>query len=204
MAKSKMPPKRKNPFEPRPPILPVGDSDPRSIVPLIGEVTTSWEAAEISYSYLFSTIVSPVAGSRAVRRAYGSVISARTRKEMIESAGELFFHVFPNADIEGDFLHLLKIYNSAASRRNDVAHGMIIAGTGTRTGWYLEANTYSTKRDVTFQTPYAYTSAQMKEMANKISRLQYDVQAFRDILKAHFLSFDPKLRAQYLPPRNWM
>jgi hypothetical protein len=187
----------KNPFEPRPPILPVGDHGPLTIVPLIGEITTTWETTEIGYAYLFSTTIKPTIPMPAARRAYGSVVSPRARKQMIEAAGEVFFHLFPNELIEEQFANFLNVYDSASSRRNDIAHGVIVAGRKGRSGWYLEANTYSNKRDMKDDSPYAYTSAQMKQIANMFSRLRMDVEAFRNTLKEHFLSCDPKLRARY-------
>lgn len=188
---------RRNVFEPRPPILPVGDSDPRTLVPLIGEITTTWEGTEIAYSYFYATILKPTGyTSPAARRAYGSIISANSRKGMIESAAEVFFHLFPSATLEQETTDLLSMYSSAASRRNDIAHGVIM-NSKFGSGWYLEANTYSTKRDMAFTSPYAYTSTQIKKIANHINRLRFDVEAFRDTLKEHFQSCDPKLRARY-------
>ena len=189
---------RENPFEPRPKMLPVGDAEPMMIYPMIGQVITSWEGTEIGYSYLYATVLKPTGyTSPAARRAYGSIISVRSRKAMIESAAEVYFHLFPSPTIEQEMADLLNIYMSAASRRNDIAHGVIVSAQGPRTGWYLESNLYSNKRDVTSITPYAYTSDQMKRLAGQFVKLRFDVEGFRGTLKTHFLSFDPKLRAQY-------
>lgn len=188
---------RDNPFEPRPESLPIGDDNPHKIYPVIGEITTVWEGAEISYSYLFSTILRPTQSIPAARRAYGSIISAKSRRDMIEGAGEVFFHLFPNARLEQELGEFLNIYMSAANRRNEIAHGVIVRTTGQREGWYLEANTYSRKRDMNFNSPYAYTGAQMHQIASRFSRLRTDVEGFRSTLKEHFLSCDPRARARY-------
>jgi hypothetical protein len=116
---------------------------------------------------------------------------------MIEAAAEVFFHLFPDKSLEQETTDLLSMYGSAAARRNDVAHGIIIEGRAPRRGWYLEANTYSTKRDMTFTSPFAYTAAQIKKISDQISRLRFDVEGFRDTLKEHFQSCDPKLRGRY-------
>jgi hypothetical protein len=196
MAKAK-PPARLNPFQPRPPILLVGDADPRTLVPLIGQITTSWENAEIGYSYIYSTLLNPVRDSQAARRAYGSIISAVSRKATIESAAEVFFHKFPNETLEEETAHLLNVYIAGASRRNDVAHGVITNGIAPRTGWFVESNFYSNKRDIDFKSPYAYTSSQLSEIAKRMTALRFDTGALQDALKVHFLSCDPKLRGRY-------
>lgn len=188
---------RDNPFEPRPATLPRGDGDPREIVQCIGEITTVWEGTEISYSYLFATILRPTHSIPAARRAYGSIISAKSRRDMIDGAGEVFFHHFPNERLEQELGELLNIYMSAASRRNEIAHGIILNGQPPRWGWYLEANAYSAKRDVTFKSPYAYTSAQMHQIATWFNQLRTDVYTFGNTLKEHFLSCDPRARARY-------
>jgi len=189
---------RENPFEQRPTTLPVGDDDPRKIVPLIGEITTTWEGTEIAYAYLYATVLKPTGyTSPAARRAYGAIISAKSRKAMIEAAAEVFFHQFPSTTIELEMADFLKIYDSASGRRNDIAHGVIVSGQKPRSGWYLEANFYSNKRPMTFESPYAYTSAQMKRIASQFTALRFDVEAFRDTLKEHFQSSDPKYRARY-------
>jgi len=188
---------RANPFEPRPPILPNGDADPNVLLIQIGAVTTTWENTEIGYAYLFGFLAKPTGYAPAARRGYGAIISAKSRKDVIAGAAEVFFHLFPDQWLEQELADFLNIYISAASRRNDVAHGVIASGRSPRAGWYLEPNMYGNKRDVLLNTPYAYTSTQLKRLSKLFSGLRLDVEAFRRTLTRHYESSDPKRRARY-------
>jgi hypothetical protein len=152
---------------------------------------------EVAYSYLFNNVVRPQISSPALRRAYGAVISPRGRKGMIEAAAEVFFDQFPNSILEKEMKKFLNIYDSAASRRNDIAHGVIFSALAPYTGWYLEANAYSNKRSVKRETPYAYTSKQILWFGAQFTQLGFSVNTFRDRLKEHFSTCDPKPRAKY-------
>lgn len=197
MSKSKLPKVHINPFEPRPKILKVGDTDPREILVAVGNALGSWEMAEVSFAHLFNALVRPQINSPALRRAYGSIISSKVRREMIEASADVFFHQFPNTVLESEFGEFANIYSSAVSRRNDFAHGVVFAGLAPRKGWYLEANTYGSKRDVRRNSQYAYTSHQINAISKNFSNLASHAYAFGDTLKEHFASSDPKLRARY-------
>jgi len=174
----------------------MGDIDPRKICLAVGGALSDWENAEIAYSYLFNNLTRPQILSSAIRRAYGSVISVRSRREMIEAAAQVFFHEFPSTALEAELRDILNFYMSAAARRNDFAHGVVLSW-GASKGWYLEANMYSNKRSMTHATPYAYTSEQISKIASGFSRLTTDVNDLRDELQAHFRSCDPTRRARY-------
>ncbi len=115
---------------------------------------------------------------------------------MIEAAAEVFFHTFPNDELEGELDELMIIYGDASSRRNELAHGVAISRAAS--SWYLEANMYSDKRDVKQRdSPFAYTSDQIETLCAEFSRLLRGVNGFRDRLQDHFRSSPPTLRARY-------
>jgi hypothetical protein len=197
MAKSKSFAVHLNPFNPRPKTLPHGDPDPHKLLSAVGNAMGAWEMAEVSYSYLFNTLVRPKSTSIAIRRSYGSIASAKGRSSMVEAAAEAFFHAFPNKTLEAETQEFITLYNDASGRRNDIAHGVIYTALAPLTGYYLEANDYNNKRSITRQSPYAYTGTQVIKIAKDFTRLRMDVEAFRRTLKAHFQSADPKTREQY-------
>jgi len=167
-------------------MAPAGDFDPREIQRAIGSYLTSWEMTEVSFAYLFNATVRPDLNSEAIRRAYGSITSARTRKGMIEEGAKVFFKAFPENSLAKKLRDLLKVYDSAATRRNEVAHGIILAGLPPHTGWYLEANMYSSRRDVARESPYAYTSTQLYEFQRGLKQLGDDSYVLADALRELF------------------
>jgi len=189
--------RRANIFEKRPETLPHGDSDPYKIFSAVGQALSSWEMIEVSYAYLFNTLARPQTTSIAIRRAYGSIMAARGRREMIEAAAETFFHFFPFRPYEDDLKDIMNIYTSASSRRNDFAHGVVYTSLRPRTGFYLEANDYNNKRSINRLSPYAYTSNQIMKIAKQFTAHRWDVEAFRSEMTKHFQSSDPKVRDQY-------
>jgi hypothetical protein len=195
MSKSKKLKTHINPFEHQPNRLAVGDSNPVAICCAIGSTLTTWEMTEVAYSYLFNMIVRPRHSSPAIRRAYGSIVSPRGRREAIEAAAEVFFQKFPNAGLEHELSEFIGIHRNASARRNEIAHGVIVSAHAA--SWYLEANEYSDKRNVNRESPYAYTSTQITKIGSHYSSLRRDVEALRSTLKEHFQSSDPKARASY-------
>jgi hypothetical protein len=196
LAMSKIPKVQNNPFEPRPPKLPVGDADPNALLYAIGAALSAWEMTEVTYSYLFNTLTRPRTQSPAIRRAYGSIIASRSRREMIEAAADVFFHNFPDAFLQRELADFMNIYSSGAARRNEFAHGIVASNKAGQ--WYLEANLYSNKRTVSRESPFAYTSAQINKIASQFTKLNRDVNAFQATLMDHFaLSSNTKARERY-------
>jgi hypothetical protein len=196
MAKPKLPKIHDNPFEKELKRLAKGDPDPNKIFQAMGSALNSWEIAEVAFAYLFSDLAHPTGYGTAARRAYGSVIAARGRREMISAAAETFFHLFPDKELEREFDEYLAIYQKAMARRNEIAHGVVHTPRG-KSGFYLEANNYGLKRGLDWQSPYAYTSQQIAWLGQCFGRLRWNIEGFRRTLKEHFQSSDPKSRARY-------
>ena len=186
-----------NPFEPRPDPFPIGDTDPKKVCYAIGSLLSTWEDTETAFSYLFNAVARPQISSYAIRRAYGSIEGSRARKGMIETSAAVFFKSFPDQQLESDLKELMNIYISAISRRNDCAHGIVMGGLPPLSGWYVEANMYSSKRDVKLKSPYAYTSHQILEFGHSFANLRQNAYALADKLKAHFRASHPPARERY-------
>ncbi len=124
-----------NPFSERP-FAPSGDSSSEALYTAVGQALNNWEHAENSFAHLFGTIIRPGRNSYAARRAYGSIVTARGRKEMLGSVIAVFFRNFPNEAAEQEAKALLNRYQVAAARRNELAHG-IVGGDRDEDGQFL-------------------------------------------------------------------
>lgn len=111
-----------------------------------------WELVENFMARLFAILVS--SPSQAAARAFGTVTSSSGRSEMLRRAGEVYFDhpaVFYRRKHHdaGVLNKLLKNYEVAAQRRNDIAHGIAAEITWTTVqtlGWLLVPPDYNTRR----------------------------------------------------------
>jgi hypothetical protein len=155
-----------------------GDSHEDAISLAVGRALTSWEFAEEQLAEIFAIFVnadmSDVERAPAVR-AYGSVITARGRADMLEAAGEAYFYNAPNSEIEAHLADILRTYRGYAGRRNDIAHGRI--GQNSQhpaRGWYLYPGLYNSNKYPIGEPPkYLYSSVEIKEIKGGFEAL-YD------------------------------
>ena len=92
----------------------------------VGSALDSWEKLEIFLAHLFDTLVE--AKTAAAMRAYGTIQGAEGRRQAIEAAASSFFRFRPDPLI-ADVFTLTKAYRSAATYRNNIAHGITISMT---------------------------------------------------------------------------
>src|SRR5690242_7929440 len=91
----------------RPPLAETGDKDPQQIHLAVGIALSQWEYTEQNFAGVFAKLVSPSASGYAARRAYGEIVPANVRRQMIESAAEVFFRNFPNEEAEAELKILM-------------------------------------------------------------------------------------------------
>jgi hypothetical protein len=109
----------------KPPQTKDGDSDADILYLPIGRALTNWEQVEEECAVLFSLLVDSF--SEAAYRAYGCIIATSTKSEMLKSAAETFFGMKSiSEDHSKPFYDLMKHYQAAATRRNEIAHGRVI------------------------------------------------------------------------------
>lgn len=153
-----------NPFK-KPPLAMKGDEDPDSLSLAVGQALSAWEHAEARFSHLFGTIIRPIYNSYAARRAYGSIASARGRREILEAVAEVFFRNFPDTDTQEQMRVLLNHYTHAGARRNEFAHGIIGSDKGEdgkSLGWFIVPAVWnSNKRDIDSGISYRYPSKEI-------------------------------------------
>jgi hypothetical protein len=81
------------PWDPRP-VSPLGDSNEEAIFSAVGQALTEWEQLENACAQLFAVLVSANhkrAYLAPAIRAYGMVVSAATRQQMLVNAAEAYF-----------------------------------------------------------------------------------------------------------------
>jgi hypothetical protein len=149
-----------------PPTPEKGDTTEEAIHTAVGAALSAWESTEEQLGEIFAILVNAemadLEKAPAVR-AYGVVTAANVRADMLQVAGEAYFHTKPDPQLERDFKELLKAYRGWASRRNDIAHGRSgLDSQNPAHGWYLYPGLVSTKRYPIGQPPtYLYSSIEI-------------------------------------------
>jgi len=116
--------KKEKPFD-RPPLSEKGDKDPDAIFLSVGRCLSTWERTEESYAHLYGTFIKPMYASYAAKRSYGALASGRGRQDLLVKSSEVFFRNFPSPETKAAVSDAVKLYASAGSRRNEIAHGML-------------------------------------------------------------------------------
>jgi hypothetical protein len=116
----------------------------------VGRALTKWETAEGACARLFAIFVGAphdAAEMTPAVRAYGSVVSFNGRCEMLRSAAEAYFAEHPHKDLETDFKLLMVECQRYSARRNEIAHGTVVAlmngETDQRLGFVLVPSFYN-------------------------------------------------------------
>jgi hypothetical protein len=187
---------RKPQQEPKPssrrPVSPVGDAREDMIFGAVGHALTEWEQLENACAQLFAVLVSTNhkrAYLAPAIRAYGTITSAATRKEMLVNAGEAYFAKRPAKaqSFKAEFTELMQAYIDFASRRNDIAHGLVqrvfLTKRGIRPaaiGIYLTPSFYSARHFKNEQLAYLYTSSDLIFYRQEFTKLMLRVGGLKE------------------------
>jgi len=114
-----------NPFA-KAPLAEGGNATAQEIYTGVGLALDRWEHCNISFATVYSALVKPEGSNHALMRAFGTISSPNAKREMTWEACDAFFASYPNDDLKKTTRHLLNLYRSAASRRNDIAHAMVM------------------------------------------------------------------------------
>jgi hypothetical protein len=181
------------------PLTQVGDKNHEQILYEVGRALSAWEGAEQGFAKIFAKLVHPVGSGFAAQRAYGEIIAIPTKRQMIESAAEVFFRNFPDP-VSSELENLMEIYGTAAGRRNDIAHG-IPGGDRNDAGeiWsFLVPNTWGSKsRDMHLQIAYRYSSKQIQDYTSGFNGLGNQAFQLVEALDQIYRSAPEKSRAPY-------
>jgi len=183
----------------------------------VGRALSAWEAVESNLAYIFATLVTPRGSQLAALRAYGSVLTARGRIEMMVAAAAAFFFGQEGVQEHAAIRNLLEEVAGFAGRRNDIAHGIVgrydigpPASRRATPSYVLGPPQYATKKtmlkprrslaEVVHHAPrYAYSDVQIDAFRRQFARLErHAVGVWIDLIVfAERLPSSPRKR---LPP----
>jgi hypothetical protein len=175
-----------NPWDIRP-ASKLGDSNENAIFNSVGRALTEWEHVENGCARLFAILVSAhrqrTYDAPAVR-AYGCVVSFKSRAEMLRNAATAYFAKRKGSKdlFEKAFKSIMKEYVLYSDRRNEIAHGCVqnVFVTGKRNkrgrryeavGLYLLPSFYNPKKFKDDIFTYRYTSSDVTHYAQEFLKL---------------------------------
>jgi hypothetical protein len=183
------------PWDPRP-ISPMGDSREDAIFCAVGQTPTEWEVLESACAQLFAVLVSANhkrAYLAPAIRAYGTISSAATRQQMLVNAGEAYFSR-PKGKAqkhEAEFNERMNAYSKFASKRNEIAHGLVqrvfLTKRGIRPaaiGLYLTPSFYNPRKFKNEQLSYLYTSSDLIFYRQEFTNLALRVGGLKERMQS--------------------
>lgn len=171
-----------------------GDATKEEVFVAIGGALSAWESLESWLSHIFGELVAPNDDPLAARRAYGSILTFRGRKEMIEAAAKAVFFSFPDDSLQEKLKSFLNEAQNFAARRNEIAHGIVkeylpkLPPLSFETkGFALGPPSYATNKtdlkpgrvtlEPVFHAPsYAYSSAEIEEFKRHFERIESEAR----------------------------
>jgi hypothetical protein len=107
-----------------PPLPSMGDLDQDRTYVSVGHALSSWEYFEGTLGFLYGVLVGDTKETSPALRAYGAVSAFSTRRDMIFEASKAYFFANPSY-IEAQIKSLIDDAKHLATRRNEIAHGII-------------------------------------------------------------------------------
>ena len=185
----------KQPWDIRDP-SPRGDAQENDIFVAVGSALTEWENVEVECAKLFAVLVSTSLKRTYLApavRAYGAIISVRSKGEMLRLAAESYFERrrAKQASFRDTFNERLKEYREFSNRRNDIAHGCLksvfvteqTTKKGRRRGaigFYLLPSFYNPKKFKEEKFSYQYTSSDIIYYRQEFTKLQLRIESLRE------------------------
>lgn len=179
-----------NPWDVRPQ-SDMGDRDSEVLFAAIGQALTEWENVESSLAELFAVFVSARGKStfwKPAILAYGTIISFKSRCDMLRAAGEAYFSTRKHFQGKArNFKELVDRAGNYAARRNEIAHGQVSAVTlfyprkpPRPGGYHLFPSIFNPKK---FKkgtgTTYSYISSDIYHYRPEFTKLHLRIEGFR-------------------------
>lgn len=195
-----------------------GDWNAERLYASIGRALSEWEELERGIASLFQSLLSPTLYALPAQRAYGSIVTFRSRAEMVRAAGEAYFAGHPvavsadstdsrfdSAAAKREFERIMKVALSLSNRRNEITHGIVgeySTPNGPTKGVALHPPDFTNKgrplaiddlRAGRLRTPrpaYAYTSKEIEYYTLQFQTLRREVHRLADSIHRHFVFED--------------
>lgn len=180
----------------RPALSIKGDENPFLVYAATGQVLSRWESVEIQVGYVYTALVGSH-GNWFSLCDYGSGVTTRSRLQILGEAAKKFFVRKPHQALEGEFYDLNDKVVGFASRRHDIAHG-IVRGEGW-TNWRIPEEPYQDAQgffllpshyrgqsyDDNYLPLYAFTTRSMQDLQNHLGRLEMEAMGLAARLARH-------------------
>ncbi len=174
----------------------VADDDDRVTLAGVGAVMSAWESVEFEFARLYCIFARDEPDGERIRE-YGTPNIAKLRIENLARFAEQFFIRWQNQAAEGEFRVLVKAALGFTSRRNDVAHAIVmnvsmirffqqkIGGLDQSKLQFLLVPPYHLlkRHDAGTGFPsYALNGGQLVELAVRMNELEHSIRAYRENL----------------------
>jgi hypothetical protein len=170
-------------FWDRPATRAVGDQEGVPIFLAVGEASHSWELVESQFATIFTLLVE--SWSHAGDRVYGTLSSNGAKAAALNAAADVFF-LERNVEepYREHFALLIKHFQQAVSRRNDIIHAVVnrFIVEGEIRGYFLSPPSHSTSKTAVPGSPefwagidmghrYLFTAEDVRALTDKFTEL---------------------------------
>jgi hypothetical protein len=175
--------KNVNPWD-IPPFPEQGDPSADLTFAAVGRAMTEWEELELYLARLYAKFRGiPPINAIAIPE-YRDAANFHTRAKEIGNAATKYFVSHPNQEREGEFKQVLDDIRQLASRRNDIAHGVVkqwwnyketFSQAVDRDEYMLVPSTYSDKKFGNDREPkYLFRSIEIQQFADQFRRYRLE------------------------------
>jgi hypothetical protein len=139
-------------YEEYPPYPDHGAKSEKAIYAAVGEALSYWEFLDTHQSRLFLALIpGEIFVPEVVSRAFGAVDGAAARNKMLQEAIRVYFHWYPDKELQKTLNRQIGKIANLAQKRNNIAHGIvqplgtIIPGKSIKE-WVLGPPSHATRR----------------------------------------------------------
>jgi hypothetical protein len=173
----------------------------------VGRALSAWEKFETEFGFIFCYLTGSEHNLLPIWRAYGSIVTFRGRKEMLQEAAEMFLFLHPDPATKSAIDSLVKRADGFCARRNEIAHGVVMpyqlgSGPPRGTGFILAPARYAsikvvpklldrpdgppgTDNTVFLDPRYVYSSLEIDAFTAHFSALEREATATRILVWQH-------------------
>lgn len=177
-----------NPFA-NPSFAEKGNKAAREIYTAMGFALDRWEHCDMSFATVYAALVCPERSNHMLMRAFGTITAPTTKQAMTWEACDAFFGSHENQDLHKQCRHLLNLYQTAAARRNEIAHAVVMRDMipDVVTDWFLFPPIFATRKNKIFHDgpKYRYSTNEINhfakcfaEMAARARSLSQSIREF--------------------------
>jgi hypothetical protein len=170
-----------------PPFPKRGDPSADLTFAAVGRAMSGWEELELYLARLYAKFLGIPPIKAIAIPEYRDVANFHSRATAIQNAADKYFISHPNQDREGEFKQVLGDIRQLASRRNDIAHGVVklwwnhketFSQAVDRNEYMLVPSTYSDKKFGDDREPsYLFRSVEINQFVDHFHQYREKLEA---------------------------